>query len=250
MTHATAPSMKTKPQKRHKYIVIRDWLSEQIASGAFARGEQMPSEHELMQRFEVSRVTARQALTDLRNKGLIEAHHGKGYFVSRFTATSNLERLQSFGEMMAPLGIETCSDIIELSEVRADQETATSLKLSFGSPLTRLVRTRKAGGRTVALTINHLPVALGRRVMCPDLGNQDLYRLMEDRLKIELAYADTILDTIKVNEIIGPFIGAKLDESVIRIQRLTFDSSGTPLIHETTYSPLETIKFQVRVPRW
>ena len=195
MTHATAPSMKTKPQKRHKYIVIRDWLSEQIASGAFARGEQIPSEHELMQRFEVSRVTARQALTDLRNKGLIEAHHGKGYFVSRFTATSNLERLQSFGEMMAPLGIETCSDIIELSEVRADQATAHSLGLSLDAPLTKLVRTRNAGGRTVALTINHLPVALGRRVMCLDLGNQDLYRLMEDRLKIELAYADTVLDT-------------------------------------------------------
>lgn len=242
--------MRAKPQKRHKYIVIRDWLAEQIASGAFARGEQIPSEHDLMAQFKVSRVTARQALMELKTSGLIEARRGKGYFVSRFTATSNLERLQSFGEMMAPLGVETRSDIIELSEVHADAETAAALNLPEDSLLMKLVRTRTAGGRTIALTINHFPIALGRRIMCLDLSGKDVYRLLEERLGIELAYADTTLDTVAVDGLFGSFIGVKDGEPVLRITRTAFDSRGIPLIHEITYSPLEAIKFQVRVPRW
>ncbi len=250
MVQAIAAAMKAKSPGRHKYIAIRDWLAEQIAAGAFARGEQIPSEHNLMARFKVSRVTARQALSELRKSGLIEARRGKGYFVSTFTATSNLTRLQSFGEMMAPFGVETSSDIIELCEVRPDKETADALNVSEDALVVRLVRSRNAGGRTIALSISSFPLALGRRIMYLNLANRDLYHLMEDRLKIELAYADTTLDSVPIEARFGKFIGVQEQVPVIRIKRVTFDSSGTPLVHETTFSPLESMKFQVRVPRW
>lgn len=250
MVQVTATAMKAKQPGRHKYIAIRDWLTEQIADGTFARGEQIPSEHNLMARFKVSRVTARQALSELKKSGFIEAKHGKGYFVSNFTATSNLTRLQSFGEMMEPLGVETSSDIIELCEVRPDKETAEALNVSENALVVRLIRSRNAGGRNIALSISSFPLALGRKIMCLNLAHQDLYHLMEDRLKIELAYADATLDSVPLQAKFGKFIGVKEQAPVIRIKRVTFDTAGVPLVHETTFCALESIKFQVRIPRW
>jgi GntR family transcriptional regulator len=114
-----------KPAKKmRKYQAVRDWLAERIAQGEYGRGAQLPSEHDLMARFEVSRVTARQALDDLRRLGIVESRRGKGHFVSRLTAVHSLERLQSFGEMMAPLGVATHSNIIELLETPATKEVA------------------------------------------------------------------------------------------------------------------------------
>ena len=242
--------MKPAPDRRHKYIVIRDWLSAQISSGAFARGEQIPSEHDIMERFGVSRVTARQAFTELRNAGLIDAKRGKGYFVSHFAATANLERLQGFGEMMAALGIQTSSEVLELAEYPAEAAVGLALELAEGALVTKLVRTRNAGGRTVAISINQFPVKLGRKVMCLDLARHDLYVLLESKLGIELAYADTTLDVARAGPMPARYLGMAEDAPVMRITRVTFDSAGRPLVHECSFSALEAMKFRIRVPRW
>ncbi len=82
-----------------------------------------------MDRFEVSRVTARQAINHLQGLGLVDSRQGKGHFVKKIQAINHLERLQSFGEMMNPLGVETHSDVIELLEIPASNDVAKALKL-------------------------------------------------------------------------------------------------------------------------
>ena len=73
---------------------------------------------------------------------------------------------------------------------------------------------------------------------------------MESRLGIELAYADTSLDTVSIGAQFSSYIGVKTGDPVLRIERVTFDAAGIPLVHECTFSPLGVMKFQVRVPRW
>lgn len=55
-----------------KYAAIREWLTRAISDGTFPPGALLPSEHHLMARFDVSRVTVRQAIDALRASGLVE----------------------------------------------------------------------------------------------------------------------------------------------------------------------------------
>jgi GntR family transcriptional regulator len=64
-----------------KYQRIADALRREISEGRYAPGERMPAETELVDRFDVSLPTVRQALGVLRAEGLIESRHGKGTFV-------------------------------------------------------------------------------------------------------------------------------------------------------------------------
>ena len=68
---------------RAVYRQIADHLRQGILSGEYEPGQQLPSESQLMTRYDVSRVTARRALSVLVTDGLVLAEHGRGWFVRR-----------------------------------------------------------------------------------------------------------------------------------------------------------------------
>ncbi len=251
-----APMPKTRPvdprdgERVPKYLVIRNWVLGQISDGTFPRGAQLPSEHEIMARFEVSRVTARQAFDELRASGVVEARRGKGYFVSGLFATASLERLQSFGEMMAPLGVETHSDVLELREIPADRSVAEALRVDVGSDVVHMARARKAGSTLISLDIGYLPLAVGRKLMLLDLSRQDVFLLMEKRLDIEIGYADLTLSVDEVPNTLAPLLAVKPKDCVLCLKRLTLSNSGEPLMFERIYARLDVLQFRLRVPRW
>ena len=71
------------PEKKSetKYREIADTLDREIREGRIPEGRPFSSENELAQRFSVSRVTVRQALSLLEQNGLIQRRQGKGTFV-------------------------------------------------------------------------------------------------------------------------------------------------------------------------
>lgn len=66
-----------------KYEVVIDWVKRAIDIGDIVPGQKLPSESELMAKFDVSRNVVRQALGGLINQGLITSQHGVGTFCKR-----------------------------------------------------------------------------------------------------------------------------------------------------------------------
>jgi len=66
-----------------KYYEIKLHLEEMIRQGEIAVGAKLPPEPELIQRYQVSRGTLRQALKELEQDGLISRHSGRGTTVVR-----------------------------------------------------------------------------------------------------------------------------------------------------------------------
>jgi GntR family transcriptional regulator len=245
------PCLRDKDSPRlPKYAVIQQWLGGQIAAGVFARGQQLPSEHDLMARFDCSRVTVRQALDNLRRSGMIASQRGKGYFVSRLTAVQDLQRLQSFGEIMAPLGVETFSDVLDIDEREASGDVAEALKISTGTRVTRIERLRIAGSTVVSLDVSFFPIDVGNRLTKLDLKNQDIFVLLESQLETELAFADLTIDIAPASEHQAKLLGVKPKDQVLRIHRLTHDTSGRGIDYERIYARLDAMKFHARLGRW
>ena len=74
--------MPKNPGKRPaKYVIVRNHLLELVRNG-LASGSPVPSERELCEQFEVSRMTVRQAIDTLVVDGVLERHQGRGTFVS------------------------------------------------------------------------------------------------------------------------------------------------------------------------
>jgi DNA-binding GntR family transcriptional regulator len=63
------------------YLQIAAILRGEIERGVYAPGRPVPSETQLMQRYEVARLTARKAVRVLADEGLVEIVQGRGAFV-------------------------------------------------------------------------------------------------------------------------------------------------------------------------
>lgn len=72
--------MGTTMNSRHKNV--SRYIDAQLQSGVWGPGERLPSEHELADRFDVSRETIRKAMSRLKDQGVLVGQRGRGTFVA------------------------------------------------------------------------------------------------------------------------------------------------------------------------
>jgi len=235
---------------RYKYVAVRDALRDEILHGAFAEDDKLPSESELEARFGVSRVTVRVALDDLRKTGLIESRQGKGYFVRRLQVVQDLGRLQGVGEIMAPLGIDVRSEVVERIELPASAEVQRNLAVDRGATVIRISRIRIVGGAAFSYDVSHFPIEIGQKLVHLDLDRVDIFALLERELGIEIGYADITLNVVTSDEMLARRLGIAKSDPLVRIVRLTYDRHGKPIDFEHLYARPDSFQFRVRGPRW
>jgi GntR family transcriptional regulator len=249
-SQSIAPPIRTAAcEEPPKYIRIRDWLLDRIFASNLARGDRLPSEHDLIRQFDVSRVTVRQALESLRAEGIIESHHGKGWFLRRVCAVQNLGRLLGFGEMLAPMGVRTRSEVLDLRECPAPAAVTVAFDEPPNTIMLRISRLRIASGRVMSYDVSYFPLEVGRRLVQQDLAGQDIFVLLERALKIPLGFADVTLEIAPAEPDVAERLHVAEAAPIFKMTRLTHDSRGFPIDFEYVYGLPESHVFKVRVPR-
>src|SRR4029450_6260930 len=74
------------------YRQIADHLRAAIREGQYPEGTPLPSETQLPEIYDVTRMTARQAVDVLKNEGLVRSEHGRGVFVRQRPTVHRLAR--------------------------------------------------------------------------------------------------------------------------------------------------------------
>jgi DNA-binding GntR family transcriptional regulator len=142
------------------YLQIEEQLADRIEGGEFAPGDRLPTERELSEQLEVSRMTVRAAMDRLVQRDLIVRRQGKGTFVAEEKLRQDASKLQGFFENTVGQGILPVSRLLERREVFATRHLAGILDVSVGEPLYRVVRLRGARGVAVVLETSYFPAAV------------------------------------------------------------------------------------------
>jgi GntR family transcriptional regulator of arabinose operon len=115
--------------KLPKYVEIYNDLRDAIISGAYRAGDKLPSESELVSKYDTSRITVARALRDLQQQGLIERRAGSGSYVLQ-TRKAEL----SFGLLIPDLGRTEIFEPICQGMTRAEQSHHYVLMRGKGLP--------------------------------------------------------------------------------------------------------------------
>ena len=242
--------MTAKLARLPKYLELKNWLQAGILEGRFVAGSCLPSENELSQRFEISRITVRQALHLLVECGLVTSHQGKGHVVRSLRAVQNLGRLQGFGEMMEPMGVAAHSRVLDAAVVAAPAEVARALRIKRGDPVVKIERLRIAASVTMSMDISYFPPDIGNALMELDLQHVDVFKLIETRLGIPIGFADITMSIVPASEAVRAHMPLAPGEPVIHIERLTHTIDCRPIDFEMLYATPDSHSFKVRIPRW
>ncbi|HEE9989411.1 TPA: GntR family transcriptional regulator [Citrobacter braakii] len=142
------------------YRQIADVLREQVAKGELKPGDALPTESTLQSRFEVSRVTIRQALKLLTEQNIIESIQGSGWYVKEERVNYDIYQLTSFYEKLADRQVETHSEVKVFEVIPAGEMLAEWLQLAAEDKVWHVKRVRFIKQKAVTLEETWMPLAL------------------------------------------------------------------------------------------
>src|SRR5215218_1076829 len=158
---------------RPLYEQVADALRAEIREGRYRPGDKLPSERELTERFEVSKVTARQAIVQLRGEGLVTSRVGYAVFVAERGPPRRLSdeilQGQAFYKAIERLGLEA-NVATTIAREPASEEVAEALGVEVGAEVlvhTRLVSVE--GEPPLFVAANYFPAMAAEAV--PELAD-------------------------------------------------------------------------------
>lgn len=226
------------------YHQLETGLKARLESGEWAPGAQFPNEERLCEEYGVSRITVRQALRGLVQRGLIVRRQGRGTFVADFALTAGVRGLVSFTDEMKALGRKVSSRVMEVEIQPATDDVAIPLGLEAGELIVRIRRLRLGDEHPVAVQDAHLPARLVPGIEDVDFGETSLYSVLENQYGLVPVEA---VETFRVRQVTASeaeLLEVGRGQCVFLVTRVTVGRKGA---FEVTHSVIPGDQYQVRL---
>lgn len=213
------------------HAAIAGHVEARIRAGEWAPGHRLPPERELCRDLGVSRATLRQALGELKQRGLVSRHQGRGTFVARPRVQQDLARFFSLGEALRARGQTLVSRVLSVEIVRAAGALGDDLAVAPGDPLVRLRRLRSVDGEPLTLEDTHLPARDFPRLEERDFGSRSLYDVLAEDYGCVVATAEETLEPVVLAPAEAALLGVPRRAPALLVRRVTSDRAGRRVEH-------------------
>src|SRR6202046_3203756 len=213
------------PLHRQLYLVLHD----EIARGAMAPGDALPTEQALCDQFGVSRITVRRALADLAEQGYIERRQGVGSFVRQRGRSDEVPSVGSYMDGLRQTQFQTSIEVVE-HDIRTPPSSIGDA-LGVTAEMLHILRVRRERRTREPLMVTDawFPTDLAHTLTTLALRRKPLYEL--------LSAAGVVIDRMQheiTAEIAGPrnaqLLNTPIGSALLRVNRLAF-VAGSPHHH-------------------
>lgn len=225
------------------YRQLMQQLRADIASGLYPVNSRIPSEAELTEKYGVSRVTVRKALSELTREGLLRRMQGKGTFVCAPRIRRSLRDVTSFHEACRHMGCVPGTKVLSAGIAPADTETREDLLLAEDADrVVEITRLRTADGQSVMLETNRFPLAYDA-LLREDLTGS-LYAALE-KLGVEAASGVHEISLCYATAQQARQLDVQPGTALLQLDQVIYDQHGTPL--HTSHQVIRGDRFTFRI---
>ncbi|MFP4588438.1 MAG: GntR family transcriptional regulator [Candidatus Acetothermia bacterium] len=215
------------------YYQLKELIKERIESGFYEPHERLPSERQLEKQHGISRMTARQALSELESEGYIYREQGKGSFVAEPKFRQALLELTSFSEDMQRRNLEPGSKVLNIDVVEGDRKMAQKMDAAGNESFIRLKRLRLADEEPLGIETAHL-----REVFCPgleefDFQDRSLYSTLQKEYDLKFGQAKQSVEATIASEFEARVLGIEEGTPMLATERFTLLDDGETIIEFT-----------------
>jgi GntR family transcriptional regulator len=232
-----------------RYYQLKELIREKVRSGDWQPGRPIPSERELCEQYGISRMTARQSITELVNEGLLYREQGRGTFVGRPKISQQLLRLTGFTEDMRARAQRPGAKVLAAEMWAADEPIADRLRVRTGQPIFRLRRLRLADSEPLALETAFVSFIGCERLLDDDLERHSLYRLLETKYDRPLLEAEQEVEAGLAGDDEAGLLGIAVGGPVLHTRRLTYTERQRPIEYATAVYRGDKYTFYTRLAR-
>lgn len=229
------------PLRAHEpaYRRIKQFILDQVGSGALTEGDRVPSEAELLHQFHVSRMTVHRALRELTAEKVLRRVQGLGTFVAESKHDTTLVAIRSISDEIRERGHAHSSRVLKLERIRLEQ-SSMSMPLSPSTPVFH----------TLLLHLeNGVPSQIEDRIVnvsaAPDYLNQDFTRITPSQYLLRIhpmPRAEFAIEATLANRRIAKLLRVPLGSACLVLTRNT-SSNAVPITNARLTYPGERHRF-------
>ncbi|MGY4691418.1 GntR family transcriptional regulator [Salibacterium sp. K-3] len=230
------------------HLQVREIIREEALKGNLIdENGKMPTESELTERFNVSRVTVRNALQNLVKEGMLIRERGRGTFLKTNQAENWVGRLMGFTETIREAGYKPDARILEKGMTEnLTEQMKNDMNLPSAWALKRL---RYADDIPIAIEHAFFPPDIGWKLDQEDLTSIAMYRFFEETLGMPLKEARQAISAVNANEYEAECLNVQQNQALLYIERLSFSEDKTPAeFLRAVYRP-EYFQYMVQLSR-
>jgi GntR family transcriptional regulator len=219
--------------------------------GEFLPGEQIPTEKDLCETYQVSTITARQAILNLVNEGLIIRRQGKGSFLKEgLKDIKNIKTLLLKGDIndIIPEGLETLKvRVLDILKVVSPKRVATLLEIGEGQEVIHVRRTRSENGIPVSYIKNYIPLEIGEKIKREDLCIYPMLGILRNRLKIPLTGGIQYVEAIVADYDIASALSISISSPILYLETIIFARQKKPVEFVQTFYRPDQFRYSVKL---
>lgn len=232
------------------YAQLKALLWQKIRGNEWKAHDRLPSEAELCQRYGVSRTVVRQALTEMVQEGILYRRKGKGTFVAGPKITEGLfQQLIGLHEEMASQGVRLLTRILEQVLVPAEARIASSLNLSVGDSVIKLVRLRLVENTPIVLSTTFIPYHCCPSLLEYDLSDRSLYTTVEEEFGLQISHGVRSIEVAEASTKEANLLQIKPGQPLVLVESRTFLRDGRIFDFSIAKHRADRCRFEVQLVR-
>lgn len=207
----------------------------------------IPAEKDLMVFAGVSRATARRAIGDLVQEGLLVARQGSGTYTAPVGVAADLgSRPAGFTEAMARLGRKPTTRVLAARTQLCSADLAVTLGLEQGDEVVFLERMRLLDGEPCMIESAHLPADLVPGILDEDLTGS-LYDLLRFKYGLAPASGRELIGAVNADYRLAGLLQVPIAAALLVTARTTVTEGGQPLEYTIRHARGDLAVFSVEL---
>lgn len=230
------------------YWQIKESILKEITSGKLKPGDKILSEPQLKEKYNVSRLTARSAVTELVNEGYLVRKQGYGTYIQKPRIENSQERFRGFKSDMEDKGFTVRSEVLESEEVFSPEIIQSSMELNEKDKVFKIKRLRFANNEPIVIHESYIPSKLCPNLLQYDFEKGSLYSVFS-KYKITITNATEHLEAISADKDTATYLGIQEGDPILYIQRTSFIQENKPFEYSCSWYRGDRYIFDVQLHR-
>lgn len=229
------------------YLQLTRIFLNLITSGKWNSGQQIPTESDLCQQYEVSKITVRQAIKNLAADGYLLKIQGKGTFVRNSIQPSGFAMKTRFSEDMFGKEVH-----VEREVMSRDVQTVTNNAreyLKTNDEIYRIISQRVVEGEPISLDESFIPITMLPGAVDLDFTDRSLLSVLQEQGTTKICKIVQTVEIAPVPKEYATKLRVKVDTPVLVIHRLFFGLDETPVAYTRFLGRSDRYKFQTEFER-
>lgn len=217
-----------------RYQQVKDLIIGRISRGELQPSDRVPSENELVESMNVSRMTANRALRELTDEGYVNRVAGRGTFVADFRAVSHVLEVRNIADEISQRGHTHAARVLRQSRQHARGEIARALHIEQGTGVFHLLLVHLENGTPIQLEDRHVVADFA-----PDCLAQDFTRITPSAYLTAISplqEAEQVVRAVQPNAAVRQHLQMTATEPSLVVIRRTW-SHGRPVTFARLHHP-------------